>query len=65
MIGRLQSNKCKKLLSVPGLTVVESVDSIKLATKLNALCDKQGRVLPIYIEVFTSGGDSTCCSVLV
>lgn len=35
-IGHLQSNKCKKLVTgVPSLYMVESVDSTKLANKLN------------------------------
>lgn len=34
-IGHLQSNKCKQLVKAPGLAMVESVDSTKLATELN------------------------------
>jgi uncharacterized pyridoxal phosphate-containing UPF0001 family protein len=35
-IGHLQSNKCKQLVQgVPSLFMVETVDSVKLANKLN------------------------------
>ena len=33
-IGHIQSNKVNKLVGVPGLWIVESVDSLKLADKL-------------------------------
>ncbi len=41
-IGHLQSNKCKQLLRIPNLYVVEGVDSISLATELNKQCVNQG-----------------------
>ena len=55
-IGHLQSNKCKKLVrGVPNLAVVETVDSLKLAKKLDAACVAAGRPpLPIYLQVNTS-----------
>jgi pyridoxal phosphate enzyme (YggS family) len=51
MIGHLQTNKCKKLLNVPNLKVVESVDNFRLADELNKRCDKSNRNLEIYIQV--------------
>ncbi|CAG0887375.1 unnamed protein product [Cyprideis torosa] len=40
-IGHLQTNKVNKLISAPGLFMVQSVDSIKLATALNKAWDKK------------------------
>ena len=37
-VGHLQSNKCKVLVKVPNLYMVESVDNEKLATALNKAC---------------------------
>lgn len=58
-IGHLQSNKSKKL--VDGTKhlknfVIETLDSEKLATKLNKECEKIQRVEPIgvLVQVLTS-----------
>jgi pyridoxal phosphate enzyme (YggS family) len=52
MIGHLQTNKVKKLLSVPNLCTIESVDSIKLAKELNNYCHKLERnQLNIYLQI--------------
>jgi len=58
-IGHLQSNKAAVLVqSVPNL-VVETVDSAKLAAKLDAAAARRGGVaLPVYLQVNTSGEDS-------
>jgi len=59
-IGHLQSSKSAPLIRlVPNLAVVETVDSIKLATKLNNGCVISERAaLDIYIQVDTSGEDT-------
>jgi len=59
-IGHLQSSKAPQLVrKVPGLAVVETVDSIKLAKKLNTACESAGRArLNIYIQVDTSNEDT-------
>jgi len=66
-IGHLQSNKVKNLLNnVPNLFVIESVDSVKLATEINKNCAKllapNGRWLElgrgklnVMVQVNTSG----------
>jgi pyridoxal phosphate enzyme (YggS family) len=55
-IGHLQSSKAAKLVKdVPNLSVVETVDTVKLATKLNAACESVNRTLDVYIQVDTSG----------
>lgn len=60
-IGHLQSNKVKELLeSTPNLAAVQSVDSCKLAKKLNEGCVKyrEGKPLAVYLQVNTSGEES-------
>ena len=42
-IGHIQTNKVKKLVTVPNLRVVETVDSAKLASKLQKELEKVGR----------------------
>jgi len=56
-IGKLQSNKCKMLLAgVPNLFMVETVDSVKLATKLDAAsASNRDRPLSVCVQVNTSG----------
>ncbi|KAF0717908.1 Aste57867_2023 [Aphanomyces stellatus] len=57
-IGHLQSNKVKTLISgVPNLYMVESVDSIKLASKLDKAWAETaaGRPLRVLVQVNTSG----------
>lgn len=53
-IGHLQTNKVKKLLEVPNLVVVETVDSQKLADKLQKECKKKNRELGVFIQVLSS-----------
>ena len=74
-IGHLQSNKAAALVKgVPGLQCVETVDSIKLATKLDAAvaaasAEEQASSsssapspravpLPVFVQVNTSGEES-------
>lgn len=52
LIGHLQSNKVKELIiGCPNLYIVESVDTIKLATKLNNVCEKYRKENPLNILV--------------
>jgi pyridoxal phosphate enzyme (YggS family) len=59
-IGHLQSGKANKLIrEVKNLHVVETVDTIKLAKKLDSACETVNREsLDIYIQVDTSGEDT-------
>jgi PLP dependent protein len=59
-IGHLQSAKAPKLVkSVANLAVVETVDSLKLAKKLDNACEAAERSeLDIYVQVDTSGEDA-------
>jgi len=49
LIGHLQSNKTARAAEL--FDAVESVDSLKIAERLNAAAAAQGRVLPVLIEV--------------
>lgn len=52
-IGTLQSNKLNKLLSVPGLYAIHSIDSLSLVDKL--LKKSSGQKIKIFLQVNTSG----------
>lgn len=49
LIGHLQSNKAAKAVEL--FDAIDSVDSLRLAERLNAAAAKLGRQLPILIEV--------------
>lgn len=55
MIGRLQSNKARRAIEL--FDAVHSVDSLKLAERLDRLAAEIGRPLPVFIEV-NLGGES-------
>lgn len=59
-IGHLQSQKATKLIrDVPNLYVLETIDSIKLAGKLQNACTSGNREeLNVFIQVDTSGEDT-------
>ena len=59
-IGGLQSNKCNMLIGAMDTVdrlVIETVDKIKLANKLNNAVP-EGQTLKIFVQVNTSGEDS-------
>ncbi len=53
MIGHLQSNKVNKALGM--FNSIDSVDSIKLANKINRRSEMLNQTTPILLEVNTSG----------
>ena len=55
MIGHLQTNKAAKAVELFG--AVDSVDSVKLAEKLDAAARQQGKKLSILIEI-NAGGEA-------
>ncbi|KAF7242095.1 Pyridoxal phosphate homeostasis protein [Varanus komodoensis] len=59
-IGHLQRHNVNKLIGVPNLFMLETVDSIKLADKVNSSWQKKGssEKLKIMVQVNTSGEDS-------
>lgn len=57
-IGHLQSNKAKTLVqSCPNLVMLETIDSQKLANKVDSAVEAAGRSpLPILIQVRSQSG---------
>ncbi len=53
LIGHLQSNKAAKAAELFG--AIDSLDSAKLAEKLNAAAEAAGRTLPVLIEINVGG----------
>ena len=56
MIGHLQSNKAEKAAEI--FHAIDSLDSAKLAEKLNAFAEKLGRALDVLIEINVGGEES-------
>ncbi len=56
MIGHLQTNKVKR--AVEYFDIIDSVDSFKLAKEISAEAKKKNRVMPVLLEVNTSGEPS-------
>ena len=56
MIGHLQSNKAPKAAEV--FHAVDSLDSAKLAERLNAAAEKLGKTLDVLIEINVGGEDA-------
>ena len=59
-IGHLQSNKSNKLVKVPNLYMLETIDSAKLANTVNAAWLKLNKPekLKVYAQINTSGEES-------
>jgi len=56
MIGHLQTNKAGKAVELFG--AVDSVDSLRLAEKLNAAAEERGKQIPALIEVNLGGEEA-------
>jgi pyridoxal phosphate enzyme (YggS family) len=56
LIGHLQSNKAAKAADL--FSAVDSVDSVRLAERLNAAAEKAAKTLPILIEVNVGGEEA-------
>ena len=56
MIGNLQSNKTSKAAWL--FSAVDSVDGVKVASRLNDVCAQVGKVLPVLVEVKLSDEES-------
>lgn len=55
-IGTLQRNKASRLARLPNLSVVETVDSVRLADTLNGVRERAGlQPLQVMVQVNTSG----------
>jgi hypothetical protein len=55
-IGHLQSNKVKYIAEF--ITMIHSVDSLKLAEEIDKRAQQHGRVIDVLIQINTSGEDS-------
>ena len=55
-IGRLQSNKVKYIIN--SVSLIHSVDSLKLASEINRLAEKNGLCMDVLIEVNIGDEDS-------
>lgn len=57
LIGHLQSNKARKAVRV--FDVIETVDSVELAERLDRICEEEGReVLRVFVQVDLGGEES-------
>jgi len=56
LIGHLQSNKANKAAEL--FSAVDSIDSVKLAEKLNAAAERLGKTLSVLIEVNVGGEEA-------
>ena len=56
MIGHLQSNKCRD--AVQFFDMIESVDSLALATEINRMAEKASKTVPVLLEVNVAGESS-------
>lgn len=57
LIGHLQSNKARKAVQL--FDVIQSVDSVELANRLERICIEEGRdTLPIFVQVDLAGEET-------
>ncbi len=56
LIGHLQSNKAARTVELFG--AIDSVDSVRLAEKLNAAAEKIGKTFPVLIEINVGGEEA-------
>lgn len=56
LIGHLQTNKAKRAVEL--FHAVDSVDSVRLAEKLNQAAQQANKVLPVLIEINVGGEES-------
>ena len=53
LIGHLQSNKAAKAAGM--FSAIDTIDSLRLAERVNAAAEKLGKILPVLIEVNVGG----------
>ena len=56
LVGHLQSNKAKKAAEL--FHAVDSVDSLRLAEKLNQAAEQMNKILPVLIEINAGGEEN-------
>ncbi len=61
LIGHLQKNKVKKAVKI--FDMIETVDSVDLATEIDKRCAQMGKVMPVLVEI-NSGREKQKSGVL-
>jgi hypothetical protein len=56
LIGHLQTNKARKAVEL--FDAIDSLESVRLAEKLNQAAEAMGKVLPVLIEINVGGEES-------
>lgn len=56
LIGHLQANKARKAAEI--FDTIDSIDSSELAHRVNRIAGELGKIIPVLIEVNTSGEES-------
>lgn len=56
MIGHLQTNKCKDAVQL--FELIQSIDSLHLATELNKRCEQAAKTMPVLLEINVAGESS-------
>ena len=56
LIGHLQSNKAAKAVEL--FSAIDSVDSVRLAERLNSFAEAAGKTLPVLIEINVGGEEA-------
>jgi hypothetical protein len=57
LIGHLQSNKARRAVQL--FDVIQTVDSLELAERLERICDEEGRdELPVFVQVDLAGEEA-------
>lgn len=56
LIGHLQTNKVRQI--VPHVSMIQSVDSLKLAKEIDKQCEKIEKIMPCLVEVNIGGEES-------
>jgi len=57
-IGHLQRNKVKYLMRMENCRMIESIDSFRLAKEVNKRAKKNGRKIPVLIEINIAGDEN-------
>ncbi len=57
-VGHLQTNKVKS--AIKNFSLIQSVDSIHLAEKISYEAEKIGKIIPVLIEINSSGEATKC-----
>lgn len=57
-IGHLQRNKVKYLMRMENCRMIESIDSLRLAKEVNKRAGKNGRKIPVLIEINVAGDEN-------